>query len=113
MSTKLPTALLSRIEDAVLNASAPPQQRWLDGWLVRFSPGKAKRARCVNPVAAGKLPIQDKLALCQQAFDEAKLPLLFRITPLSEPPRLDDWLADYGLRQFDDTRVMVNADLSA
>ena len=45
--------LLSRIEDAGLNASAPPQQRWLDGWLLRFSPGKAKRARCVNAVAAG------------------------------------------------------------
>ena len=33
--------LLSRVEDAGLNASAPPQQRWLDGWLIRFSPGKA------------------------------------------------------------------------
>ena len=27
-------ALLSRVEDAGLNASAPPQQRWLDGWLL-------------------------------------------------------------------------------
>ena len=35
--------LLIRAEDAGLNASAPPQQLWLDGWLVRFSPGKAKR----------------------------------------------------------------------
>lgn len=39
---------LSRIEDAGLNASAPPQQRWLDGWLLRYCPGKAKRARCIN-----------------------------------------------------------------
>jgi hypothetical protein len=44
---------LSRIEDAGLNASAPPQQRWLDGWLLRFSPGKANRARCINALAAG------------------------------------------------------------
>ena len=42
---RLPEALLSRVEDAGINASAPPQQRWLDGWLLRFSPGKAKRAR--------------------------------------------------------------------
>ena len=60
------TALLSRIEDAGLNASAPPQQRWLDGWLLRFSPGKAKRARCINAVAPGRLPVADKLALCAQ-----------------------------------------------
>jgi hypothetical protein len=39
-----PLALLSRIEDAGINASAPQQQRWIDGWLVRFSPAKAQRA---------------------------------------------------------------------
>ena len=48
-----------------INASAPPQQRWLDGWLVRFSPGKAKRARCVNAVAAGPAPLDEQLAACQ------------------------------------------------
>src|SRR5512134_3518853 len=112
MQTTLPTTLLSRIEDAGLNASAPPQQRWLDGWLVRFSPGKAKRARCVNAVAPGRLSISEKLALCQQVFDEARLPLIVRITPLSEPPKLDAWLAHHGLRKFDDTRVMVNSDLN-
>jgi len=46
--------LLSRIEDAGLNASAPPQQRWLDGWLLRFSPGKARRLRCIPPQARGE-----------------------------------------------------------
>ncbi len=45
----LPETLLSRIEDAGINASAPPQQRWVDGWLVRCSPGKAKRARLALP----------------------------------------------------------------
>ena len=47
LSPRFPAALLSRIEDAGLNASAPPQQRWIDGWLVRYCPGKAKRARCI------------------------------------------------------------------
>ena len=65
--------LLSRIEDAGLNASAPPQQRLIDGWLVRFSPGKAKRARCVNAVASGRLAIRHKLALCEQVFAEAAI----------------------------------------
>ena len=72
--------LLARVEDAGLNASAPPQQRWLDGWLVRFSPGKAKRARCINAVAAGRLPLPDKLALAAPVFAEAELPMLVRIT---------------------------------
>src|SRR4051794_16869004 len=59
-------ALLSRVEDAGLNASAPPQQRWVDGWLVRFSPGKAKRARCVNAVAAGRATLQERLLACEE-----------------------------------------------
>jgi ribosomal protein S18 acetylase RimI-like enzyme len=103
--------LLSRIEDAGLNASAPPQQRWLDGWLVRFSPGKAKRARCVNAVAAGRLPMAERLAACEAVFAEAGLPLIVRITPFSLPAGLDAHLEGQGLRRFDDTRVMVLADL--
>ena len=73
------TGLLARIEDAGLNASAPPQQRWMDGWLLRFSPGKAKRARCVNAVAAGRLALADKLQRCEAVYAEAQLPLLVRI----------------------------------
>ena len=99
--------LLSRIEDASLNASAPPQQRWLDGWLVRFSPGKAKRARCVNAVAPGRLPVADKLRLAQGVFDDAGLPLVVRITPFSQPEKLDDQLQAMGMRTLDDARVMV------
>jgi GNAT superfamily N-acetyltransferase len=99
--------LLSRIEDAGLNASAPPQQRWVDGWLVRFSAGKAKRARCVNAVGSGRLPIEQRLAACSQVFADAGLPLIVRITPFTVPPDLDEALERSGLRRFDDTRVMV------
>ena len=101
--------LLSRIEDAGLNASAPPQQRWLDGWLVRFSPGKAKRARCVNAVASGRTSLGERLAACEQVFADAQLPLIVRVTPFSQPSGLDSHLAEHGLRRFDDTRVMVAA----
>ena len=103
--------LLSRIEDAGLNASAPPEQRWIDGWMVRFSPGKAKRARCVNAVAAGRMPLAERLAACEQVFAQAKLPMIVRITPFTQPTDLDSLLAQRGLRRFDDTRVMVLSDM--
>lgn len=107
IETQLPDALLSRIEDAGINASAPPQQRWVDGWLLRYSPGKAKRARCVQAVAAGRLPLTERLALCQAVMAEAGLPLVVRITPFSLPAGLDEALAALGWARFDDTRVMV------
>jgi ribosomal protein S18 acetylase RimI-like enzyme len=59
------------------------------------------------------LSVAEKLALSQRVFDEAKLPLIVRITPLSQPGTLDRWLEKEGFRSFDDTRVMVRADLSA
>jgi GNAT superfamily N-acetyltransferase len=108
----LPVELLSRIEDAGLNASAPPPQRWVDGWLVRFSPGKAQRARCINAVAPGRLALSEKLAHCQAVYRHAGLRLIFRITPYSQPPGLDDWLSQRGYQRFDDTRVMVCPALS-
>lgn len=99
--------LLSRVENAGLNASAPPQQRWIDGWLVRFSPGKAQRARCINAVAQGRLPLPQRLQLALAVYAQAGLPALVRITPFTQPPGLDTWLADRGWTRHDDTRVMV------
>lgn len=107
LSPGIDPELLARIEDAGLNASAPPQQRWLDGWLLRFSPGKAKRARCINAVATGRRPLQWKLARCAELFDAAGLPLIVRITPFTLPGQLDSHLAAHDLFRFDDTRVMV------
>lgn len=104
-------AELSRVEDAGLNASATPRQRWLDGWLLRFAPGKAKRARCVNALAPGRLASGEKIALCEQAYAEVGLPMIVRVTPFSEPAHFDDVLAAAGLLRFDDTRVMLLPDL--
>lgn len=112
LNPSLDPALLSRIEDAGLNASAPPQQRWMDGWLLRLCPGKAKRARCINAVATGRLPLADKLAWSEAAYREAGLPLFLRITPFSEPADLDRELAERGHYRIDDTRVMVCADFT-
>lgn len=103
--------LLSRIEDAGLNASAPPQQRWLDGWLLRFSPGKARRARCINAVATGRMSWAEKIRLATPVFRDAGLPLVVRITPFTQPAGLDADLAAAGYAHIDDTAVMVLRDL--
>ena len=105
--------LLSRIEDVGLNASAPTQQRWLDGWLVRLLPGKARRARCVNAVARGRMPLADKLALAEDAFAEAGLPMLLRVTRFTQPADLDEQLAVLGYTVLDPTRVMVKLGLQS
>lgn len=104
--------LLSRIEDAGINASAPPQQLWLDGWIVRTSPGKAKRARCINAVAAGRMRLDHKLRLCADVYARAGLPMVVRITRFTQPPGLEAELERRGFASIDDTRVMVNPALT-
>lgn len=105
--------LSSRVEDAGLNASAPPEQRWLDGWLLRLSPGKAKRARCINAVAEGRLPLAARLQWTLAAYREAGLPPILRVTPFIQPPALAEVLLGLGWRRLDDTRVMTLAELGS
>ena len=110
--TPVPTALnddtlAARVEDAGLNAAATPMQRWMDGWIVRLSPGKAKRARCINAVALGRRPMDEKLAECEALYAAVGLPMFFRVTPFSAPPDLSDALGRRGFHRMDETLVMV------
>ncbi|MBL0150534.1 MAG: GNAT family N-acetyltransferase [Ideonella sp.] len=99
-------AWLARIEDACLNASAPPQQRWLDGWLMRLSPGKARRARSVHALFDGHLPLDERLADAETVYRAAGLPLIFRITPFTQPAGLDGELDRRGFVRVDETLVL-------
>lgn len=98
---------LMRIEDAGLNAAQPPEQLLVDGWLLRFSPGKARRARSVNAISAGRLDLETKLEICRGHFEVRQLPLLFRVTPFSQPASLDSFLQKRGFVAIDETRVMT------
>ena len=98
---------MSRVEDASLNASAPPQQRWMDGWLLRYLPGKARRSRSINAVAVGRLSLADKLAMAAAVYRDAALPMIFRVTCYTQPASLDDELAALGFVVMDPTLVLI------
>jgi len=96
---------LRRIEELSLNSSAPPAQLLYDGWLLRLSPGKAKRARSVNAVYPSALALEHKIAHCERLYEEANLPMLFRITPFSQPPQLERSLEARGYTRLEPTAV--------
>jgi GNAT superfamily N-acetyltransferase len=112
--TSIPPALrtvrdpaLARIEDATLTASQPREQVFYDGWLLRYANGKAKRARSVNLTGPGELPLEEKLAHCADFYARRGVPLIFRLTPFSQPPGVDLALARAGFVAAEETRVMV------
>jgi ribosomal protein S18 acetylase RimI-like enzyme len=96
---------LRRIEELGLNSSAPPGQLLYDGWLLRLLPGQAKRARSVNAVYPSTLALAHKIGYCEQLYRAHKLPLIFRITPFSEPATLDAELEHLAYPRFDTTAV--------
>jgi ribosomal protein S18 acetylase RimI-like enzyme len=112
MSSEL-DALARRAELAGLNAASAPREAQVEGWLLRLSPGKAKRSRCVNALAGGTLPLDDVLRRCRASFEQAGLPLILRLTPFSQPADLDNQLAAKGWTRFDPADVMVLPSLEA
>lgn len=94
-----------RIEELGLNSSTPPSQLLYDGWLIRLSPGKAKRARSVNAVYASTLPLERKIAYCEKLYEDANLPMLFRLTPFSQPANLDRELDRRSYKRLETTAV--------
>jgi ribosomal protein S18 acetylase RimI-like enzyme len=105
-NTALP---LHFVEDAALNASAPAEQLWLDGWLVRRGREKAKRARCIQALAVGTSSVGERIERARSLYQEAGLPMCARVTPFSQPAGLDAELAAKGWRRFDESQVMVCA----
>lgn len=112
MSSEL-EALARRAELAGLNAASSPSEADVDGWLLRLSPGHARRSRCVNAVASGTLPLDEVLRRCRVAFDQAGLPLILRLTPFSQPADLAAQLQARGWRDFGHSGVMVLPTLDA
>lgn len=98
-----------RIEEAGLNALQTQRQLFYDGWLLRVSPGKAKRGRSVNAFFGSSLPLDEKIAHCERVYAERELPALWRVTPFDRPPGLDRALAERGYLAFDPTVVQAMA----
>jgi len=97
----------ARIEEAGLNAVQTQRQLFHDGWLLRLSPGKAKRGRSVQPHFGSTLPLAKKIAHCERVYQAHDLPTLFRITPFCRPAELDEALARRGYVAFDPTLVQA------
>jgi N-acetylglutamate synthase len=98
---------LRRVEEVGLNALQTQRQLFYDGWLLRVSPGTARRARSVNAYFGSTLPLDQKIDYCERLYAQRDLPVLFRITPFLQPPDLEAALAARGYDAFDTTLVQL------
>lgn len=105
----MPQVAAKRVEEAGLNALQTQRQIFYDGWLLRVSPGSAKRARSVNACFGSSLPLPRKIAHCESVYARQGLPVLFRLTPFDHPAALDEALAEQGYEAFGETLVQTLA----
>jgi len=98
-----------RIEEAGLNALQTQRQLFYDGWLLRLSAGKAKRARSVNAHFGSTLPVDRKIEYCERVYAQHGLAPLFRMTPFDRPAELEAALGTRGYVAFEETLVQAAA----
>ncbi len=83
--------------ETTANAAMPALKAyWHDGWLLRFSEGYTKRANSIHPLFPSTHDLATKIAFCEALYASCGLPLIFKITATSQPPHLDESLADQG-----------------
>ncbi len=97
---------IRRLEDLMLNMSAPAAQVLYDGWLLRISPSDILRAQSVTALYS-TLPVAEKIARTEELYLKAGLPALFRISPVSQPSDLDQQLELRSYQRFDISSVQV------
>ena len=96
------------IEEHALNAWPAPQQLFYDGWVLRFANGYTRRANSVNPLyPSDGRPVTQKIEQCRNLYQAQHLPLVSRLTPLTQPKNLDALLADQGFAKHSPTSVQV------
>lgn len=96
-----------RLEEVLLNATAPPEQLLYDGWLLRLSREHIKRASSVNAAFPSTLPHGEKVAACERVYRDRGLLPIFRVTSLGTTHGLDDELAARGYRIFEPSLVQT------
>lgn len=83
------------------------------GWLLRFAGGYTRRANSVNPIAyfGDEDNLNDHIDHCEAEYRKRDLPVVFRMTDITQPPVLEDLLALRGYEQKAATLVQA-ADLA-
>lgn len=94
------------LEEISLNAWPSHKSELYDGWLIRYSHNYTYRTNSVEQVGASSIPIEKKVAFCENAYRHHGTPASFKINPLLEPS-FEEYLAERGYEVRHITDVMT------
>ena len=99
--------LIQKTEELSMNALPALETETYDGWILRFSDGYTKRGNSINPLYESTFDLQEKVAHCEQAYQEKGLNTVYKLTAGSHPAGLDRYLRGRGYRIADPTSVQM------
>ena len=99
--------MITTIEELSINAWPSLQTVLYDGWVIRFANGYTRRSNSVNPLYASTMDFDEKIAFCENLFQEQMLDVVFKITPAVFPTNLDDILSARGYQKDSPTSVQT------
>ena len=97
---------IRRFEELSFRTLPAIDQERVDGWVLRWSDGGARRANSVTVIDRSTEPVSARIDDCESWFARREAPPIFRITPLAED-ELDGELSRRGFGRADPTDVMV------
>jgi ribosomal protein S18 acetylase RimI-like enzyme len=111
VQTHLPeidSSLVRQLEEASYRAWPSLKTERLGGWLLRSANGHTKRANSVNVLERDDgASLSERIVLAEKHYASLALPVIFRLTPLSEP-ELDNLLEERGYQKCDHTLTMFS-----
>lgn len=94
------------VEEISLNAWPSHKMELYDGWLIRFSHNYTHRTNSVTQVGASSIPVEEKIAYCEEVYRNYHTPSIFKISPLLDPS-FDLLLQERGYEIQHTTEVMT------
>lgn len=90
-----------------MNAFPALSTALVNGWVVRFSNGYAKRANSVNPIYLCSIDTLKNIEICEEMYSCRGLDTVFKLTECEAAYEIDKLLADMGYSYEAKTNVML------
>ncbi len=98
---------IQKMEELSMNAFPSLQTQLLDGWILRFSNGYAKRANSINPLYNSQADIKQKIETCENVYQRKGLKVIYKLTTQVFPDELDKILEQRGYNLTGVTSVQL------
>ena len=93
------------IEEISFNALPSLRTVYYDGWVLRLADGYTRRANSVQVLYPGSLPLDEKIAYCEEIYRTSGLPVVFKLTDAAQPADLNAVLTENGYAMDASTSV--------